>query len=63
MTKLRRAATIALTSALLFAPAACSDEDGDGATTDEEQGEIDDTLDDAGEELEQEVDEGQEETD
>lgn len=40
---------------------ACSDEDGDGAVTDEEVGEIDDGAEDAGDELEQEIDEGNEE--
>jgi hypothetical protein len=40
---------------------ACSDEDGDGATTDEEVGELDDAGEDVGDELQQEVEEGQNE--
>ena len=41
--------------------AACSDEDGDGAVTDEEIGEIDETVEDLGDQVEEEVDEGTEE--
>lgn len=51
-----------LVGVLALGGAACSDEDGDGAVTDEEQGEIDDGAEDVGNELEQEVDEGAEET-
>ena len=36
--------------------AACSDEDGDGGTTDEEIQDGQDTVDDVGDELEEEVD-------
>lgn len=36
--------------------AACSDEDGDGGTTDEEIQDGEDMLDDAGDELEEEID-------
>jgi hypothetical protein len=47
--------------ALLLTPVACSDEDGDGAVTDEEVDELEQNTDDAREEIEQEVDEGQNE--
>jgi hypothetical protein len=47
----------AATGALLLAPA-CSDEDGDGATTDEEIQDVEDTGEDIADEVEQEV-EGQ----
>jgi hypothetical protein len=43
---------------LVLIPAACSDEDGDGATTDEEIDELDEGSEDVGNELEEEVDEG-----
>ena len=48
--------------------AACSDEDGDGAVTDEEVDQVDEgvedadeELDDAGDEMEEEMEEGEEE--
>ena len=47
--------------ALVLSPIACSDEDGDGAVTDEEVDELEEKGNDAGDELEQEVDEGQNE--
>ncbi len=53
----------ALTAGLVLGGAACSDEDGDGATTDEEVGELDDTVDDTGDQLQEEVEEGSEEVD
>lgn len=49
----------AATVALLFgfgSLAACSDEDGDGGTTDEEIQEGEDTVDSIGDEVEEEVD-------
>ena len=42
---------------------ACSDEDGDGAGTDEEVEEIDEESEDIQDQVEEEVDEGQNETD
>lgn len=58
----RKATAATFTAALLFGGlTACSDEDGDGARTDEEIGELEDTGEDIGDELEQEVDQGQEE--
>ncbi len=38
--------------------AACSDEDGDGAVTDEEIDQIDEELEDLGDDIEEEIDEG-----
>lgn len=59
----RKAAAATFSAALLFGGlTACSDEDGDGARTDEEIGELEDTGEDVGNEIEQEIDEGQEET-
>jgi hypothetical protein len=42
-------------AALLLAPA-CSDEDGDGGVTDEEIQDVEDQVDDVGDELQEEVD-------
>ena len=55
-----RAITVALASGALLLTAACSDEDGDGATTDEEIQDLEDGAEDVGEEVEEEVD-GQDE--
>lgn len=57
----RRASTLAIAATLVFAPAACSDEDGDGAGTDEEVDEIDEGAEDVGNDVDEEVDEGAEE--
>lgn len=58
----RRALAAGLASlGLLFT--ACADEDGDGATTDEEIGELVDETTDLVEEVEEEVEEGVEEVD
>lgn len=51
----------AFAAALALGGAACSDEDGDGATTDEEIGELDEQMDEGGEELEEEFEEGENE--
>jgi len=40
---------------------ACSDEDGDGAVTDEEIDQIDEELEDLTDEIEEEIDEGSDE--
>lgn len=51
-----RAITVALaTGALLLSPA-CSDEDGDGGTTDEEIEDLEEETEDVGEEIEEEID-------
>ena len=47
---------------LLVGAPACSDEDGDGNTADEESEELEDRTRDAGDEVEEQVDEGAEET-
>ena len=54
----RIAATTFAVAALALGGAACSDEDGDGATTDEEIQDVEDTGEDIADEVEQEV-EGQ----
>lgn len=59
----RRTAAAALAATILFVPVACSDEDGDGATTDEEVDQIDEQLEDTGDQLQQEVDKGGDEID
>jgi len=52
-----RAATVAMLLGLgALGGAACSDEDGDGGTTDEEIQEGEDTVDSIGNEVEEEVD-------
>jgi hypothetical protein len=55
---IRRAATLSLSAVLaLGGVAACGDdEDGDGGTTDEEIQEGEDTVEDVGDEIEEEVD-------
>ncbi len=50
-----------LTAGVVLGGVACSDEDGDGATTDEEVGELDEEVDEGADKLEQEVDAGQDE--
>lgn len=59
----RSIAALSVASLAVFGGVACTDEDDDGAVTDEEVGEIDETVDDAGNELEQEIDQGEAETD
>ena len=56
-----RICALAAVAVLGLTGAACSDEDGDGATTDEEIERIDEGLEDAGEELDEELDEGRNE--
>ena len=60
--KIRKLAAVALVASLSLFGAACGDdEDGDGATTDEEVNELDETGEDVGNEAEEEIDEGAEE--
>lgn len=61
MMKLRRTAAAAIAAASLPTFAACSDEDGDGAETDEEVDQLDEQVEDTGDQVEEEIDEGQEE--
>ncbi len=56
----RSIAAGALAGTLLLVAPACSDEDGDGATTDEELEDVENRLDDAGNEINEEI-EGQDE--
>ncbi|CAN5732384.1 hypothetical protein BH20ACT2_BH20ACT2_15220 [soil metagenome] len=63
MPKSRQAAAALVAGLLLVGGvSACSDEDGDGATTDEEIQDLEDTGEDVGNELEEEID-GQDEGD
>ena len=58
-----RLAAGSVAAVLAFVPAACGDdEDDDGAVTDEEVNELEETGEDVGNELEEEVGEGQGET-
>ena len=63
MEMLRKFLAALFAASLLLVPAACSDEDGDGATTDEEVDELDEGSEDVGNELEEEVDQGSDEVD
>ena len=58
----RRLAVSILVAVCALSGVACSDEDGDGAVTDEEAGEIEETIDSLGSEIEEEIDRGAEET-
>ena len=58
----RLLATGVAAGALLLAPA-CDDEDGDGGTTDEELQDVEDTGEDVGDQLEEEIDAQDEGTD
>ncbi|MEX2659762.1 MAG: hypothetical protein WD232_08695 [Acidimicrobiales bacterium] len=51
----------AFAATLALGGAACSDEDGDGATTDEEIGELDEQMDEGGEQLGEEIEGGEKE--
>ncbi len=57
----RNALALLFALIVVFGATACSDEDGDGETTDEEQQQIEDGVDKAGDEIEQQIDEGAEE--
>lgn len=61
MSMTRKFAAAGIVTVLAFGGVACSDEDGDGATTDEEVGEIQDKAEDTGDQIQEEVDEGQNE--
>jgi hypothetical protein len=63
MTKLLRTTFAGLAIAASLSFVACSDEDGDGAETDEEVDQVDEQVEDTGDQIEEEVDEGQEEVD
>ena len=70
-TKMRKLAALGLVTSLSLFGAACGDdEDGDGATTDEEVNEVDEGAEDVGEDIDEgaddlgeEVDEGADEVD
>ena len=61
-TVMRTVAAGGLAGVLLLGAPACSDEDGDGNTADEETQEVEDRARDAGDEVEEQLDEGAEET-
>jgi hypothetical protein len=63
MSTRRRIAALAAVAILGLGGAACSDEDGDGATTDEEQRELEETGEDIGDRIDQELEEGEKERD
>ena len=63
MTIVRKSLAALFAGPLRGGAAACSEEDGDGATTDEEVDELDEGSEDVGNELEEEVDQGEEEVD
>jgi hypothetical protein len=63
MTKTLRVGLAALAATSFLTFTACSDEDGDGAETDEEVDELDEQLEDTGDQLDEEIDEGGEEVD
>ena len=59
--RLKKLIATGLIAAMPLTLAACSDEDGDGAVTDEEIEQIDETLEDIASDLEQEVEQGSDE--
>jgi hypothetical protein len=59
----RRVTALAAVAIIGFTGAACSDEDGDGASTDEEVDQLDENLEDAGDDVQDEVDAGEDEVD
>lgn len=56
-----RAMALLFALIVVFGATACSDEDGDGETTDEEQQQIEDGVDSGTDEIEEQIDEGAEE--
>lgn len=61
--KLKKAVAVVLVAALPFTVGACSDEDDDGLSSDEETEQIEEGVQDAVDEAEEQVDEGAEESD
>jgi hypothetical protein len=59
----RPLAGVALAAALVLGPVACSDEDGDGATTDEEVDRMEEEGGDVRDRVEEEVDRGRDAVD
>lgn len=58
---LRKKIAVALVALMPLSLAACSDEDDDGAVTDEEIGELREGAEEAGEQIQEEIEEGAEE--
>lgn len=61
--ELRKKVAIGLVALMPLSAAACSDEDDDGAVTDEEVGEIDESLEEGAQDLQEEIEEGADEAD
>ncbi|HEX2152922.1 MAG TPA: hypothetical protein VHL52_02980 [Acidimicrobiia bacterium] len=61
--ELRKKVAIGLVALMPLSVAACSDEDDDGAVTDEEVGEIDESLEEGAQDLQEEIEEGADEAD
>lgn len=59
----RKKTAVALVALMPLSVVACSDEDDDGAVTDEEVGELDESLDEGAQQLEEEIEEGADELD
>ncbi len=59
--KVRQAVAAGLIAAMPFTLTACADEDGDGATTDEEVNQVDEVIEDLASTLETEIEQGTEE--
>ncbi len=59
----RKISGVLVAATLVFGFGACADEDGDGARSDEEVGEVDDAVDQGADEVQEEVDQGQQEAD
>lgn len=60
---LREKTAIALVALMPLSVAACTDEDDDGAVTDEEVGELEESLEEGAQQLEEEAEEGADEVD
>jgi hypothetical protein len=61
--ELRKKVAIGLVALMPLSAAACNDEDDDGAVTDEEVGEIDESLEEGAQDLQEEIEEGADEAD
>lgn len=61
--EVRKKIAIGLVALMPLSLAACSDEDNDGAVTDEEMGEIDESLEEGAQDLQEEIEEGADEVD
>ena len=60
-TSTKKMTAAAFAALLALGGTACTDEDNDGSTTNEETGEVEENVDQGADELEQQIDEGAEE--